>query len=372
MRLLWLTENYPPLRGGMAQSCDRIVYGLRNKGLQVDVVHLTERVREVTTEQQQGGKLIEVPVYESEAHTLQRLWNVLEKEKGGVEAVVAFGGYLPMLGGPVLSSWLQAPLVTMVRGNDFDVAVFSPRRRKVLEDAMNKSSFVASVSKDKAERIQAFFPEAHVVYTPNGIDVEEWQPTPFEFERALDWKRGIVNNKLCLGIVGHLKAKKGLPLLINALNTPNLRSRFHLLLVGELGEAEQILLEKAEVAYSCYDFLDRYELLAYYPRMDALMIPSFYEGMPNVMLEAGALGVPVIASDIDGMRDVLEHEKDGLLFEAGNITELRDRLFRFDELSQEGRQQLGEQLKYKITTAYTTVQEVDNYLHYFNDLKVTP
>ena len=44
-RVLWLTGHYPPSRGGMAQSCDRIVRGLRAAGAEVDVAHLTRRAR---------------------------------------------------------------------------------------------------------------------------------------------------------------------------------------------------------------------------------------------------------------------------------------------------------------------------------------
>jgi hypothetical protein len=42
-RVLWITQNYPPSKGGMSESCDRIVYNLRQSGLVIDVLHLFER-----------------------------------------------------------------------------------------------------------------------------------------------------------------------------------------------------------------------------------------------------------------------------------------------------------------------------------------
>ena len=45
LRALWLTETYPPSRGGMAQSCDRIVRGLRRRGVLVDVLHFMPSAR---------------------------------------------------------------------------------------------------------------------------------------------------------------------------------------------------------------------------------------------------------------------------------------------------------------------------------------
>ena len=43
MRLLLITENYPPDRGGMAESCDRIVRGLTREGVAMDLVHFDRR-----------------------------------------------------------------------------------------------------------------------------------------------------------------------------------------------------------------------------------------------------------------------------------------------------------------------------------------
>ena len=63
--------------------------------------------------------------------------------------------------------------------------------------------------------------------------------------------------------------------------------------------------------------------------MDALVVPStWYENTPFVVLEAFAAGVPVIASDLGGLREIVHHEHDGLLFRAGDATALRDSMQR--------------------------------------------
>ncbi|MEL7006414.1 MAG: glycosyltransferase, partial [Bacteroidota bacterium] len=88
--------------------------------------------------------------------------------------------------------------------------------------------------------------------------------------------------------------------------------------------------------------------------------PSFYDGMPNVMLEAGALGIPIIASNVDGMADVIEHEKEGLLFRAGDEDDCRKVLYQLVELGEEIKA-LGEALKRKITNQYTKDHEIEAY-----------
>ena len=53
--------------------------------------------------------------------------------------------------------------------------------------------------------------------------------------------------------------------------------------------------------------------------MDIFVLPSRWEGMPYALMEAMALGRPVIASDVCGMDDVVQDGKTGLLFEGGNV-----------------------------------------------------
>ena len=53
--------------------------------------------------------------------------------------------------------------------------------------------------------------------------------------------------------------------------------------------------------------------LPYYASTDCVVLPSYHEGMSNVLLEAAAIGRPVITSNIPGCREAVEHEKTGLL-----------------------------------------------------------
>src|SRR4051794_9879836 len=98
MRLLWVTENYPPSRGGMAQSCDRIVRGLRGAGVEVDVAHLSRRPVPFSAGDELGGRLFTVPLGEDPEHALRLLWTRLNRS---YTHVVAFGGTYPLLVAPV-------------------------------------------------------------------------------------------------------------------------------------------------------------------------------------------------------------------------------------------------------------------------------
>src|SRR3712207_1808975 len=66
--------------------------------------------------------------------------------------------------------------------------------------------------------------------------------------------------------------------------------------------------------------------------MDVLVVPSrWYENAPVVIYEAFAAETPVVATDLGGMSEVVEHEKNGLLFELESVEDLARQLRRLGE-----------------------------------------
>lgn len=359
-RFLWLTENYPPQRGGMAQSCDRIVNGLREKGFQIEIIHFTNDVRPTRRKEQMNGGYSFVGFDSSEAHTLNLTWSYV-KTLGAFDACICFGGYLCMLAAPIFSKWMDCQLYTFLRGNDFDNAIFNPKRKQVLVDALAESDRVFSVSNEKAEKVKKWMPSVEVQYVPNGIDLSAWRSSESDTSFAQNWRNTNAQGKRCLGLIGQLKAKKGLGFFLSSLLKTKLTSDLHLILVGEMEERSEEELQKSELSYTLLPFKDRYELIPYYLCCDALCIPSFYDGMPNVMLEAGALAVPIMASKVDGMADVIEHEKHGWLFPPGDVDVCRKSLYQFAESSTNELRKMGQNLRNRIEENYTVQHEMDAY-----------
>ncbi|XRQ05615.1 glycosyltransferase family 4 protein [Actinomadura welshii] len=322
-RVLWLTEHYPPSRGGMSQSCDRIVRGLRTAGAEVDVAHLTRRARPWGVGREHGGRLITAPLGDDPEHALRRLWTTITAEGrtapgAGYSHVVAFGGTYATLAAPVLSALLDAPLVTLLRGNDIDVGVFSMRRRGALADALRASSRVCVVARSHAPLVAAIAPDAAVAHVANSVDTAQWRVLPSERERARAWRAEHVEpGRRTIGLIGQLKVKKGVGFFLDALAASGHAEAFHLLLVGEVEESVAERLAERGVPHSSMPFLDHYDLPAVYASCDLVALPSFYDGMPNVALEAAALGVPLLASDAGGLADVADDEI-GFTFPAGD------------------------------------------------------
>jgi glycosyltransferase involved in cell wall biosynthesis len=308
-RVLFFTENYPPDRGGMSTSCDRIVRGLTRAGAAVDVVAFDRRVAVATLREGVRGNELRWPLDVDPAHTINCLWNHLQQSHAldRVTHVVAFGGFLPLLAAPAIAAWIDRPLVTLLRGNELDAGLFDTRRRPMLDDALRRSAAVCCVTSEQAAKVSSLHRDTTTHCIANGIDFELWQLTDCDRARAAAWRNEHVSpGRRVLGFFGHLKAKKGVSFFIETLRRSGLGTRFHLLLAGDVeAQLDAQLAANHELAFTRLDARDRFDLLPLYAACDLVALPSHYDGFPNVLIEAASLGKPLLASSVGGMRDLL-------------------------------------------------------------------
>jgi len=124
---------------------------------------------------------------------------------------------------------------------------------------------------------------------------------------------------ITIGSIGRLTTQKDYACLLDAfaMLQPKMPGA-HLLLVGE-GNQRPFLEEKARRAGIAgqVTFLGQHnDILALMGQMDVFVLPSLWEGLPTVVLECMGSGVPVIASDIPGTRELISHGVTGWLFPA--------------------------------------------------------
>lgn len=347
-----------------------------------------------------NGKLIDCPVSGSPAHSINILYNYISDPSNNLAYthIVAFGGTIPMLALPVLKAWLCLKAVTLLRGNDFDIGVFQPGKRQVLLEALKASQKVCVLYKEVQRRLSLLLPEAKVVSIPNGIDTQDWQNDLFDFETALKFRRenSIFNDRILVGIWGQLKEKKGIVFFLENLLRTGLQEKISILLVGDVEEQVQLWINEktAKVAVANDEplpqenaqknplqkvtdsalqiiqlpFKDRFELLSLYPACDFIALPSHYDGMPNVLLEAGALGIPAIAARTGGIAEVLPKEQELLTFYPGNSDQCRQAIIAAAELTKSQRITVGKALKDNIEKNFSLKKETDSYLELFTSL----
>ncbi|MBE0570937.1 MAG: glycosyltransferase [Ignavibacteriaceae bacterium] len=126
-----------------------------------------------------------------------------------------------------------------------------------------------------------------------------------------------LNEKFVLGISSWFhKERKGFDILFEAFS--KLEERFVLLIIGVPKENQNEVFEYASTFGIANDkiimpgFIDN--IYEYYKAMDIFILPSRSEGFSLALLEAAASGLPIIATDIPGNDEFIEHKKNGLLF----------------------------------------------------------
>lgn len=115
-------------------------------------------------------------------------------------------------------------------------------------------------------------------------------------------------------------------------------------------------------------FMDRFELLRVYPACDFVALPSHYDGMPNVLLEAGALGVPMIAAQTGGIAEVLPAAQASLTFFPGNAAGCIEALAVAAAMSKEDRDRVGKILQKHICEEFSAEIEIQSYCDLFKSL----
>lgn len=145
-------------------------------------------------------------------------------------------------------------------------------------------------------------------------------------------------------IVGRVDTVKGHQLAIEAVSDPTIPTNVHLHIVGTGPEelALRALAETRGVAHRVHFLGFRRDVYNYIAHCQVLLMPSFHEGLPYTLLEAMALGSPVIATRVGGLAEVLRDSVTALLIPAGDVPALTQailQLYRDPELSA----RLGEQ-----------------------------
>ena len=159
----------------------------------------------------------------------------------------------------------------------------------------------------------------------NGVDVERFSPGPGSLRARL----GLPADAPVVGFVGRLTRDKGLPELVEAFDAIlAAKPEAHLLLVGWFDASEDATRPRSAHPHRnhprihCTGFVA--DTAPYYRAMDVMVLPTWREGFPNVVLEAAATGIPVVTTLSTGSRDSVVPEVTGLLIPPGYPAAIRE------------------------------------------------
>lgn len=156
----------------------------------------------------------------------------------------------------------------------------------------------------------------------NGIDINYFDPALMSSQARAELKKnlGIAEDDFVFVFVGRLVKDKGINELIKAFRRlqNDKSSKLKLLLVGpleqDLDPLSQEVLDEIESNPDIISVGFQKDVRPYFAVSNALAFPSYREGFPNVVLQALAMGLPAIVSDINGCNEIISNDYDGFIF----------------------------------------------------------
>jgi len=212
----------------------------------------------------------------------------------------------------------------------------------------------------------------------NGVDLERFQAAPDSSTRAT-WRHiwGLPENTPVVAGVGRLRQQKNFPLFLRVAREV-LREipQAGFVIAGEGPEKQdlEILAQDLGIASQVHFLGYVSDMTELYAGVDLLLMTSLSEGTPLTVLEAMAMGVPVVATRVDGMAEVLEDAVDAFLVSPGDLSALAHRTCRLlqDQALAQRFSQAGREKVRGHYSAVSMTQHLENiYLKFLQDRIIT-
>jgi galacturonosyltransferase len=166
--------------------------------------------------------------------------------------------------------------------------------------------------------------------------------------------------------VGRIIKDKGVFELAQATEKLKAQEELCFTIVGDVEYgAENPFINKPNV--NCVGF--HKDVKPYLEKAHAIVLPSYHEGMANVLLEAAACGRPILASNIPGCQETFDEGVTGFGFEPKSVESLCEAIEKFIALSYEQKREMGKAGRKKIEEQFNRQIVVDKYLEQINSLQ---
>jgi len=225
--------------------------------------------------------------------------------------------YPDAVGSIIACRLLKLPVVTTVHGSDINVMPKNPFLRPQIRYALNRSNGIVAVSRKLIKKIEKLSVSNEIKHIP----CAGYNPDSFSSVHSDDR----VNNTYRIIFIGNLVKIKGVDLLINAVAKLKNSMNMQLDIIGkgpEMQKLRQMTKDRSlEHVVKFYGIVEHEKIALHLQKANLLCLPSYNEGTPNVVIEALASGLPVLATKVGALPDIV-NDTNGILVNTGKIDEL--------------------------------------------------
>ena len=196
----------------------------------------------------------------------------------------------------------------------------------------------------------------------NGVDIAQW-PISKTDRAQKRLELGLAPDDILVGSIGRLDAQKGHGVLLEAIaKLKDHRPAIKCAILGDGPRKESLRAQLRRLALEKTVWLlgERPDATAWLSAFDLFALPSLWEGLPNALLEAMALGVAPVASGVDGVGEVVTDGQNGLLVPPRNAAALAEKIAA---LSADGalRERLGQAAKKTVAERFSLLAMIAGY-----------
>ncbi|WP_323118373.1 glycosyltransferase family 4 protein [Burkholderia alba] len=207
------------------------------------------------------------------------------------------------------------------------------------------------------ERLLAH-PERARLLHGEGVDLEQFAFTPLP-----------ARDTFVFVLIGRLLWDKGVREYVDAARA--LRGRYphaRFQLLGPAGVDNPSAISMRDIDAWAHegviDYLgEAHDVRPHIAAADCVVLPSYREGVPRTLMEASAMGRPIVATDVPGCRDVVADGETGLLCAARDSASLAAQMARMLDLGDDARRAMGERGRRKVADEFDEARVVERYQH---------
>jgi glycosyltransferase involved in cell wall biosynthesis len=331
MRALELTQRFPPALGGVENHVWHLAEGLRTRGVDVEVF-TTDLQKDIPVERlPAGGPPFRYPVRRFRTLRVADLPHALGNIAPAMLPGVLTGrwdvlhahayGYFPTFAA-AMGKLLERSALVVTPHSDPGRPSLEKRAfdRVVPLITLRRANRVIALTSREARYLERLgVAHERIAVIPNGVDMEEFAPVRAAMREGDDVR--ILFAGRCY------PQQKGLEVLLDAMAFLRDDARIRLRIVGEDWGGHSVIRSMAR-SHGIKDRItllgrvDRPSLIEEFQSADVFVLPSLFDSFPIAILEAMAAGLPVVATRVGGVPDIVEDGRTGVLVDPGDAKAL--------------------------------------------------